>query len=482
MALPMITALTDCSNFSITVLPYIPQLYDLPPKLLQSQSNAAELYDIYLNTNPLVTAVAFSLFLAPIFLVVSEINRNYSQVDRCWGILPTIYNAHYAAYAHLTGLPTQRLDTLVAFSALRLTFNYWRKGGYSIGSEDYRWKIVQSKISPALFFILNVVFISFFQSVLLCLLAAPTYIILLASRFQESMSMSTPDILFFSTLMGLVLVEYFADQQQWNFQTAKAAYHKTAKRNKFDPEDLDRGFLVSGLWSWSRHPNFAAEQTIWLVLYQWTCSVTAQKYPDYKEYQKRVGKFVPNLIRGLPGDFSDQKFKPTVEQKTRRVATPNFFQHGSKYNWINIKMEAEKYSSESEDSPPAANPDKVQNRLAVRFDEQAIVNSKSTTTKTQRILPINLAPLRPSLTRYVTSSGHPLEPMSRDYPKPTAEPHIAELLTRPPLKGTFSYNLQSSKNHYLEGDTAKETRDPDGLERAKKHWLRIAEELKKQRR
>lgn len=22
---------------------------------------------------------------------------------------------------------------------LRLTFNYWRKGGYSIGSEDYRW-------------------------------------------------------------------------------------------------------------------------------------------------------------------------------------------------------------------------------------------------------------------------------------------------------------------------------------------------------
>ena len=21
----------------------------------------------------------------------------------------------------------------------RLTFNYWRRGGYNIGSEDYRW-------------------------------------------------------------------------------------------------------------------------------------------------------------------------------------------------------------------------------------------------------------------------------------------------------------------------------------------------------
>lgn len=25
------------------------------------------------------------------------------------------------------------------FLKARLTFNYWRKGGYEIGSEDYRW-------------------------------------------------------------------------------------------------------------------------------------------------------------------------------------------------------------------------------------------------------------------------------------------------------------------------------------------------------
>lgn len=24
---------------------------------------------------------------------------------------------------------------------IRLTFNYWRKGGYTVGSEDYRWYV-----------------------------------------------------------------------------------------------------------------------------------------------------------------------------------------------------------------------------------------------------------------------------------------------------------------------------------------------------
>lgn len=118
MALPVIKTLTDCSSFSKTVLPYLPQLYDLPQQLLQSWNNPTELQTIYLATNPLVTAFAFSLLLVPLFLVISEINKNYSQVDRCWSILPTIYNAHFVVYAHLSGLDTQRLDNVVAISTV----------------------------------------------------------------------------------------------------------------------------------------------------------------------------------------------------------------------------------------------------------------------------------------------------------------------------------------------------------------------------
>lgn len=110
------------------------------------------------------------------------------------------------------------------------------------------------------------------------------------------------------------------------FQRIKAHYLKTAKVPTgcgYTAADLDRGFIVSGLWAWSRHPNFAAEQAIWLSLYQWatmmagrtynwtllgagsllflfqgstrlTEHISARKYPDYKEYQRLVGMFVPS--------------------------------------------------------------------------------------------------------------------------------------------------------------------------------------------
>jgi hypothetical protein len=118
MSLPVVKTLAECSDFHKTVLPYLPQLYDLPQQLIQSYNNPTELRNIYLATNPLISAFAFSLFLAPLFLIISEINKNYSQVDRCWSILPTIYNAHFAVYAHMSGLPTARLDNLLAFSTV----------------------------------------------------------------------------------------------------------------------------------------------------------------------------------------------------------------------------------------------------------------------------------------------------------------------------------------------------------------------------
>lgn len=75
-------------------------------------------------------------------------------------------------------------------------------------------EVLREKISPALFFVFNVLFISLAQSILLVLISTPTYVMLLAARFGETMQ--TSDIIFARVLMGLVLVEFFADQQQWS--------------------------------------------------------------------------------------------------------------------------------------------------------------------------------------------------------------------------------------------------------------------------
>jgi len=157
--------------------------------------------------------------------------------------------------------------------------------------------------------------------VLLFLLAAPVYTVLLAAQFEPDVT--NGDLAYVAIELALIMIEWFADQQQWDFHGAKKEYHDSSKiREGYGKADLDRGFITSGLWAYSRHPNFAAEQSIWFILYQWSCFVsktlysslatgpvflvmlfqgstwlteliTAGKYPEYRQYQRKVGMFVP---------------------------------------------------------------------------------------------------------------------------------------------------------------------------------------------
>lgn len=119
MAPPAIAALAatmtlqECGDFQLTAARHLPQLQDFFQNFLQSATSLESIERFYVTTNPLVTAFAFSLFLAPVFLVASEINKNYSQVDRCWSILPSVYTIHYALWTHAAGLPCSRVDLLL---------------------------------------------------------------------------------------------------------------------------------------------------------------------------------------------------------------------------------------------------------------------------------------------------------------------------------------------------------------------------------
>lgn len=118
MSLPILISLEDCGDYSKTVEPFIPQLYALPNKVLENINSADGLIQLYKDANPLVTGFAASVFLSFVFLVISEIHRNYSQVDRMWSILPNLYIIHFAVWARLAGMPHSRLDLVAAFSTI----------------------------------------------------------------------------------------------------------------------------------------------------------------------------------------------------------------------------------------------------------------------------------------------------------------------------------------------------------------------------
>jgi steroid 5-alpha reductase family enzyme len=118
MALPVVLNLQQCADYKTTLEPYLHQFATLPEIFFSAATKPASLTQLYLDTNPLVTAISFSLAIAPIFLVVSEFNKNYSQVDRVWSILPAIYNLHYAFHAHQARVHTSRLDAVLVLSTL----------------------------------------------------------------------------------------------------------------------------------------------------------------------------------------------------------------------------------------------------------------------------------------------------------------------------------------------------------------------------
>jgi steroid 5-alpha reductase family enzyme len=275
------------------------------------------------NADPLCIAAALcgSFILAS--FVLAWITGDYSQTDRLWSITPPLY----VLYVAVLGWPDGRLALMASIALLwgaRLTFNFARKGGYTT-EEDYRWIFLRKKITnPAVWQVFNFFFIAGYQHLLVFLIALPAY----AVYGNPGGPLGAADFAAAGLFLALLVFETIADQQMWNFQQEK-------KRKKAAGEHLDgdykRGFITSGLFRYSRHPNYFAEVFIWWVFYlfvpaatgvwlHWsilgavlltilfqgsiwfTESISTGKYPEYAEYRRRVSWFVP----WFPGRIKDE--------------------------------------------------------------------------------------------------------------------------------------------------------------------------------
>lgn len=249
--------------------------------------------------------------------IASLITKDTSWVDRLWSIVPVVYVWIFAiAGFGGEGDPVRLVVMAVLVTAwgARLTFNFARKGGYT-GMEDYRWAILRGRMKPWQFQAFNLLFIVLYQNALLVLITTPAFI-----AWQNPAPFGVWDALFAVLFAAFLVGEYVADQQQWNFHQSKRAAGGT----------LEPGFVTTGLFAHSRHPNFFFEQAQWWAFYalgataavsaglglwgggvNWTIlgaalltllfigstifteSITAAKYPAYAEYQRTTSMLVP---------------------------------------------------------------------------------------------------------------------------------------------------------------------------------------------
>jgi steroid 5-alpha reductase family enzyme len=301
---------------------------------------------------------------------LSIITGNVSQVDRIWTFMPTLYTAYWALLPlwptidnrgwrllvpYVPGESTQfardfsprallMLGIMVLWT-LRLSYNTWRRGLFRLNDEDYRWVVLRAKVPTWLFQVINLTFIAVIQNLLLLLIATPA---LIAAAHPTPLTTSDGVLAF--TALALLAWEFTADNQQFAYHAwkhkATVPYDARAQwlgaRLAWTSDDAARGFCTRGLWAWSRHPNFFAEQSIWGVLNliplvslrtsapefvlsrdcsftdalqtlvplapslalcllflsstQFTESISASKYPrGYAAYRSRVAMFVPML-------------------------------------------------------------------------------------------------------------------------------------------------------------------------------------------
>lgn len=270
------------------------------------------------------TFLTIMVISAVVCFLAGEITTNYSQVDKMWSLMPIIYSL-----VALVLYPSPRLwimSSLIIIWGLRLTFNFYRKGGYDIipwkGAEDYRWKIIRQH--PWLkgrirFGIFNLIFISFYQHFLIFLFCSP---LLIAANYKNS-ELSFIDLVAGVSMLLFIILESIADNQLFRFQKLKK---QSGNTNGLYKTSLLMGFLSEGLWRYVRHPNYASEQAIWICFYffgvaasgklvNWTFtgplllvllffgstrlteSISIGKYPDYPVYIKEVPKFLPRLFK-----------------------------------------------------------------------------------------------------------------------------------------------------------------------------------------
>jgi len=287
------------------------------------------LYNLFSGNHQLmeITQIWLWVMLATALLcfLVSEITRNYSQVDKLWSLMPIAYSI-ITLVAFPASARLWLMTILISLWGFRLSYNFSRKGGYNIvpwrGEEDYRWSIMRSL--PFLkgrfrFGLFNLFFISLYQHLLILLFCAP---ILLAAQYNEK-PLSPFDAIPALFMLLFIAIETIADNQLFSFQQQKK--NITPRESRF-ADSLTNGFISQGLFSRVRHPNFASEQAIWVSLYflgvvasgEWfnwsaigaiflillfqgssmlTEIISSQKYPEYAAYQKAVPRFFPNLFR-----------------------------------------------------------------------------------------------------------------------------------------------------------------------------------------
>jgi steroid 5-alpha reductase family enzyme len=188
----------------------------------------------------ITSGAALVLALMAALWVASVVRRDVSIVDPWWSIAFLVVAAN-GAWRTESSPGKLLVLTAVAIWAVRLWAHLlWRSRN---APEDPRYAAFRQRFGPERYWWVSLFQVFLLQGVLALLISAPLLV---------SMASDTPDPVSWSDAVGLVLfvfgfaLESIADWQLHRFRT----------------NPRRKGVLDTGLWAWSRHPNYFGEAVI----------------------------------------------------------------------------------------------------------------------------------------------------------------------------------------------------------------------------
>jgi len=251
-------------------------------------------------------AGAALLLVAVAFWLVSLWRNDVSIVDSLWSLMFLLVALVYAAASAAGGPREPLVLAMVAMWALRLSiYISWRNHGQP---EDYRYQEIRANNEPGFRFkSLYIVFL--LQAALAWVISLP-----LAAAISGTGDFGILDLAGIGLWVAGMVFEAVGDYQLSQFRK--------------DPRNRGR-VLDTGLWRYTRHPNYFGNATLWWGFYLvafaaggwWTVVAPllmtflllkvsgvallekdiGGRRPDYQQYVQRTNAFFPGFPRSDKG-------------------------------------------------------------------------------------------------------------------------------------------------------------------------------------
>ncbi|HKL86392.1 MAG TPA: DUF1295 domain-containing protein [Treponemataceae bacterium] len=227
--------------------------------------------------------------------------RNASLYDPFWSVIPPVFLIiAFVSLNKTLNLTNFLLLFSISLWALRLTIN-WIKGWDGFTEVDWRYVMIRDK-APKLYFLTSFLAIQLFPTLIVFVQ------LLVGLRIIElGASLNVGFAIGFTMIIGATIIQYISDEQMRTFKIETKGKKKC---------------IDTGLWKYSRHPNYFGEILVWWGLYLLYFSIVQHidlyilaplamtflfifisipmmekkilgTRPEYTVYQKKVSMIIP---------------------------------------------------------------------------------------------------------------------------------------------------------------------------------------------